>query len=64
MASVSGDITTGEPKINEKSGVEFPGLTGVAGLAFGDSDRPIVVFPQLGVFELGDDRFNARYAGR
>jgi hypothetical protein len=63
VASVSGDVTTGVAKIGKTSGVEFPGLTEVAGLAFGDSDRPIVVFPQLGVFELGDDRFNARYRG-
>jgi hypothetical protein len=61
LASVSGDIMTGESKIREKSGVEFPGLTSVSGLTFGDSERPIVVFPELGVFELGDDRFIPRY---
>jgi hypothetical protein len=63
MASVSGDIMTGESKIREKSGVEFPGLTPVSGLAFGDSDRAIVVFPELGVFEMGDNGFSARYRG-
>lgn len=61
VASVSGDILTGDSKIREKSGIEFPVLTPVAGLAFGASDRPIVVFPNLGVFELGDHGFNARF---
>jgi hypothetical protein len=63
VASVSGDIMTGESKIREKSGVEFPGLTPVSGLAFGESERVIVVFPELGVFELGDNRFNVLYRG-
>jgi len=63
VASVSGDIMTGESKIREKSGVQFPGLTSVSGLAFGDTDRAIVVFPELGVFELDDNGFSARYRG-
>ena len=63
VASVSGYLMENGPRISEKSGAEFPALTTLNGLAFGDSDRPIVVFPQLGVFEYGDDRFNARYNG-
>lgn len=59
VAAVSG----ADARVLEKSGVEFPGLTSVAGLAFADSDRPIVVFPVLGVFELTDERFHARYSG-
>jgi len=62
VASISGLLMgTGPPSISERSGVEFPALTTVAGLAFENTERPIVVLPELGVFELGGDRFTPRY---
>lgn len=64
VASISGYLMdNGPPRISERSGIEFPALTTVAGLAFENTERPIVVFPELGVFELSGDRFTARYSG-
>ena len=51
-------------KISKKAGVQFPGLTSVTGLALGKDDRPTMVFPEFGVFELVADRFNRLYEGR
>jgi len=64
VASISGFVLGPDPpSIREKSGVEFPALTTVDGLAFENTERPIVVLPELGVFELGDDQFTPRYRG-
>jgi len=52
-----------EEKIAEKSGVPFPALTNLAGLSLGREERPTVVFPKLGVFELAGDRFIRLYEG-
>lgn len=51
-------------KITEKAGVPFPGLTSVIGLSLGKDDRPTMVFPEFGVFELVGGRFNRLYGGR
>jgi len=50
-------------KISKKAGVQFPGLTSVTGLSFGKDDRPTVVLPEFGVFELAGGRFVALYGG-
>jgi hypothetical protein len=39
-------------KITERVGVPFPGSTNVIGLSLGKDDRPTVVLPEFGVFEL------------
>src|SRR5579871_5091770 len=62
VSSISGlTLQDQPPSISQKSGVEFPTLTTVAGLAFENTERPIVVLPELGVLELSDDRFTPRY---
>jgi len=50
-------------EITERAGVQFPGLTSVAGLSLGKDDRPTVVLPTFGVFELAGDRFVGLYEG-
>ena len=50
-------------KITEKAGVPFPGLTNLTGLSLGREERPTVIFPSLGVFELAGDRFVRLYEG-
>lgn len=50
-------------RITEKAGVQFPGLTSVSGLSLSRDDRPTVVLPAFGVFELAGDRFVALYEG-
>jgi hypothetical protein len=52
-----------EGKITEKTGVPFPALTSLSGLSFSKEERPIVVLPTLGVFELTGDRFVRLYEG-
>jgi hypothetical protein len=65
VASISGygDYQGGRSKIEEQSGVPFPGLSAVAGLAFTSDDDPIVVLPEFGVFALETDHFEALYRG-
>lgn len=55
--SVRGD------RITERAGVSFPGLTSLSGLSLGKEERPTVVLPELGVFELAGDRFVRLYEG-
>jgi hypothetical protein len=43
--------------------VPFPGLTNLAGLSLGREERPTVVLPGFGVFELAGDRFVRLYEG-
>ena len=50
-------------RIENKSGAQFPGLTSISGLSLGKEDRPTVVFPTLGVFELAGDGFVRLYEG-
>jgi hypothetical protein len=50
-------------RITEKAGVPFPGLTSLSGLSLGADERPTVVLPTLGVFELAGDRFVRLYEG-
>lgn len=50
-------------KITEQAGVPFPGLTSLSGLSLGTDERPTVVLPTLGVFELAGDRFDRLYEG-
>ena len=50
-------------KITEKAGVPFPGLTSLTGLSLGKEERPTVILPELGVFELAGDRFVRLYEG-
>jgi hypothetical protein len=65
VAKISGyqAIDDSSLHILEKSGVSFPGLTSVAGLAFSGDERPIVVFPELGVFRLTPGGFAPVYQG-
>jgi hypothetical protein len=53
-----------DDKIIEKSGVPFPGLTSLTGLSLGKAERPTVILPTLGVFELAGDKFVRLYEGR
>jgi hypothetical protein len=64
IARISG-FETGDDAtvIDEKSGVEFPRLTSLDGLAFSVDDRPIVVFPELGLFKLVPGGFAPLYQG-
>jgi hypothetical protein len=64
VAAISGHVSgpRGE-KIDKKSGARFPGLTNVSGLALGKEDRPTVVLPAFGVFELSREGFVALYKG-
>lgn len=50
-------------RIDEQVGVPFPGLTSLNGLSLGAEERPTVVLPELGVFELAGDRFVRLYEG-
>jgi len=50
-------------KITRRAGVQFPGLTTVAGLALGKEDRPILLLPPYGVFELIGEKFVSLYKG-
>jgi len=50
-------------RITKRTGVPFPGLTSVSGLSLGKDDRPTVVLPEFGVFELAGGRFVALYGG-
>jgi hypothetical protein len=52
-----------DEKITEKSGVPFPGLTSLSGLSLGKEERPTVILPALGVFELSGERFVRLYEG-
>lgn len=56
-AGTQGDVITA------KVGVPFPGLTRLSGLSLGKKERPTVVLPKLGVFELTEDRFVRLYEG-
>jgi hypothetical protein len=58
------DGTRIEEKIFEKTGVPFPALTNLSGLSLGREERPTVVLPELGVFELAGDRFVRLYEGK
>lgn len=57
------DGKTRADTITQKAGVPFPGLTSLSGLALGKEERPTVVLPKLGVFELAEDRFVRLYDG-
>jgi hypothetical protein len=63
IASISGVTSQTDPGRVEASGVPFPAVTSVEGLAFTDDGRPIVVFPDLGVFTLTDGSFQPLYRG-
>ena len=57
VASISGSVTSGDEwRVLEKSGIPFPGVTDISGLALA-SDRPVVAFPEFGVFELVNGKF-------
>jgi len=65
VAAISGmRFRPQDEKIDKKSGAQFPGLTSVSGLSLGKDDRPTVVLPEFGVFELAGDRFVRLYEGR
>jgi hypothetical protein len=64
VAAISGYAGTRQgDRITEKAGVPFPGLTNLAGLSLGREERPTVVLPGFGVFELAGDRFVRLYEG-
>jgi hypothetical protein len=50
-------------RITSKTGVPFPALTNLTGLSLRGEERPTVIFPRLGVFELAEDRFVRLYEG-
>jgi hypothetical protein len=58
VASISGSMTSSDEwKVLEKSGIPFPGVTDISGLTLDRSDRPVVAFPEFGVFELVEGKF-------
>jgi hypothetical protein len=58
VASISGSMMSGyEWKVLEKSGIPFPGVTDISGLTLDRTDRPVVAFPEFGVFELVEGKF-------
>ena len=58
VASISGSMMSrDEEKVLEKSGILFPGVTEISGLTLNRSDRPVVAFPEFGVFELVGGKF-------
>jgi len=58
VASISGSMMSGDEwKVREKSGIPFPGVTDISGLTLDRSDRPVVAFPEFGVFELVGGKF-------
>jgi hypothetical protein len=70
IAAISGyaggrrsDGTLQGDTITEKTGLPFPGLTSLSGLSLAREERPTVVLPTLGVFELARDGFVALYEG-
>lgn len=64
VAAIGGYKGRQGDKITEKAGVPFPGLTSLTGLSLGNEQRPTVILPTLGVFELAGDRFVRLYEGK
>jgi hypothetical protein len=50
-------------KITKRAGVPFPRLTSLGGFSLGKEERPTVILPRLGVFELAGDRFVRLFEG-
>jgi hypothetical protein len=58
VASISGSMMSGDEwKVLENSGIPFPGVTDISGLTLDRSDRPVVAFPEFGVFKLVEGKF-------